>query len=314
MNCIAFTVRPCAAGTCARRPFARRNMCGRAYALKERSRPRCAMCDERRSRLASGHAFCYLCPLDDNAERAQVSRPGRLAQSPRRLQTLAAPALQAGYGVQVGFDHPDPRRGLGSHTTRSEALSHGGATGFTPPEGIRFHRIPEDKSLISMLVNRELDAAMLLSTFHAERNVIDRSTRDHREGDADAVTPLFPDLPTEGRRYVQAHGFVPVNHCYVIRGDVHEKHPWLAFNLFAAFTRAKEHWLRQLPTAIPSDLFFGSDYLEQTRSIVGQDPFPYGIRDNAAMLRTLIDYSFEQKLTPRKLALEEVFAPGTLDL
>ncbi len=119
MNCIAFTVRPCAAGTCARRPSARRNMCGRTYALRERSRPRCAMCDERRRRLAPGHAFCYLCPPDDNAERAQVSRPGRLAQSPRRLQTLAAPAIQAGYGVQVGFDHPDPRRGLGSHTTRS---------------------------------------------------------------------------------------------------------------------------------------------------------------------------------------------------
>ena len=100
----------------------------------------------------------------------------------------------------------------------------------------------------------------------------------------------------------------------MIRGDVHEKHPWLAFNLFAAFNKAKEHWLAQLPRAIPSDLFFGSAYLEQTRSIVGKDPFPYGIKDNAAMLETLVDYSFEQKLTPRKLALEEVFAPSTLDL
>ncbi len=197
---------------------------------------------------------------------------------------------------------------------RSEALSHGGATGFTPPEGIRFNRIAENKSLISMLVNRELDTAMLLSTFHAERNVIDRSTGDRREGDAEAVRPLFPDMMAEGKRYVSAHGFIPINHCYVIRGDVHEKHPWLAFNLFVAFAKAKEHWLRQLPQAIPSDLFFGPQYLEQTRAIVGDDPFPYGIRDNAAMLETLIDYSLEQKLTPRRLALEEIFAPSTLDL
>ena len=77
------------------------------------------MCDERRQRLAPGHPFCYLCSPDDNAERAQVSRPGRLAQSPRRLQTLAAPAFQAGQGVQVSFDHLDPRRGLGSHTRRT---------------------------------------------------------------------------------------------------------------------------------------------------------------------------------------------------
>lgn len=32
------------------------------------------------------------------------------------------------------------------------------------------------------------------------------------------------------------------------------------------------------------------------------------------MLDTLIEYSFEQKLTPRRLKLEEVFAPSTLDL
>ena len=204
--------------------------------------------------------------------------------------------------------------GVDWYMERSEELSHGGATGFTPPEGIKFHRIPKDKSLVSMLVDRELDAAMVLSAFHAERNVIDRSTHDRREGDADAVRPLFPDMLAEGRRYVQAHGFVPINHCYVIRGDVHEKHPWLAFNLFAAFAKAKEHWYERLRDAIPSDLFFGPAYLEQTRSIVGQDPFPYGLKDNAAMLQTLIDYSFEQKLTPRKLALEEVFAPSTLDL
>ena len=42
---------------------------------------------------------------------------------------------------------------------RTEELSHGGATGFTPPPGISFHRIPPDHSLASMLVNHELDAA-----------------------------------------------------------------------------------------------------------------------------------------------------------
>src|SRR5215475_8882486 len=44
---------------------------------------------------------------------------------------------------------------------RSEELSHGGATGFTPPQGISFHRIPPDKSLASMLIEGELEAALL---------------------------------------------------------------------------------------------------------------------------------------------------------
>jgi 4,5-dihydroxyphthalate decarboxylase len=204
--------------------------------------------------------------------------------------------------------------GVDWYMERSEELSHGGSTGFTPPEGIKFHRIPENKTLLSMLIGNELEAATLLSTFHAEKNVIDRSTQHREAGDESKVKPLFPDMLTEGKRFMDTHGFVPVNHCYVIRGDVHEQHPWLAFNLFAAFTKAKEHWYGKLANSIPSDLFFGPQYLAQTRSIVGEDPFPYGIRDNQKMLQTLIDYSFEQKLTPRKLGLEEIFARSTLDL
>ena len=199
--------------------------------------------------------------------------------------------------------------GVDWYMERSEELSHGGATGFVPPE-----RIPENKTLLSMLLNKELDAAMLLSTFQAEKNVIDRSTQHRQAGDAARVKPLFPDMLAEGKRFVETHGFVPVNHCYVIRGDVHKQHPWLAFNLFAAFCKAKEYWYERLPRAIPSDLFFGPQYLARTRAIVGEDPFPYGIRDNQKMLETLIDYSFEQKLIARKLEVEEIFAPSTLDL
>src|SRR5258706_14130649 len=44
---------------------------------------------------------------------------------------------------------------------RTEELSHGGVTGFTPPQGISFQRVPPDKSLASMLVNKELDVAAI---------------------------------------------------------------------------------------------------------------------------------------------------------
>lgn len=43
-------------------------------------------------------------------------------------------------------------------------------------------------------------------------------------------------------------------------------------------------------------------------------PGPYGIKDNTAMLKTLIDYSYEQKLAPHKVKLEDIFAASTLDL
>src|SRR5262249_12401480 len=47
------------------------------------------------------------------------------------------------------------------HMERTEELSHGGATGFTPPPGISFHRIPPDKSMAAMLIEGELEAALL---------------------------------------------------------------------------------------------------------------------------------------------------------
>jgi 4,5-dihydroxyphthalate decarboxylase len=215
--------------------------------------------------------------------------------------------LQHDFGVdQFGVDW---------YMERSEELSHGGATGFKPMDGIKFHRIPEDKSLATMLAANELDAAPIGRAFSTEKNVIDRSTTV-RPSNADwsKVKPLFPDFMAEGKRFFDAHGYIPANHCYAIRGDVYRKHPWLAFNLFAAFVKAKDAWYAQLNSKIPSDMIFGPQYMAQTRSLFGSDPYPYGIKDNATMMQTMIDFSHEQGFIPNKLAFEEIFAPNIMDL
>ena len=50
-------------------------------------------------------ALCYLCYSEGDAERARRLRPGRLAQTPRRLQPLAASAVPADDGVQGTSAH-----------------------------------------------------------------------------------------------------------------------------------------------------------------------------------------------------------------
>ena len=198
---------------------------------------------------------------------------------------------------------------------RSEELSHGGATGFKPMDGIKFNRIPEDKSLATMLAANEIDAAPIARAFSTEKNIIDRSTTIRpTNADWSKVKPLFPDFIGEGKRFFDEHGYIPANHCYAIRGDVHRAHPWVAFNLFAAFVRAKEAWYSQLSSRIPSDMVFGPQYMAQTRSIFGSDPYPYGVKDNLKMMETMIGFSHEQGLTPRKMTIEELFAPSMLDL
>ncbi len=198
---------------------------------------------------------------------------------------------------------------------RSEELSHGGATGFSPPAGISFHRIPPDKSLASMLVTNEIDVASGHRAFQKGSNIIDRSTHIRAaEGDWSKVKPLFPDSMAEGTRFFAKHGFIPANHMYIIRGDIYRRYPWVAFNLYKGFVRAKETAQENLADGIPSGLIFGREYLARTRSIFGDDPYPYGVKMNRPMLDTLVAYSAEQGLTPKKLEVENLFAPSTLDL
>lgn len=196
---------------------------------------------------------------------------------------------------------------------RSEEMSHGSATGFKPPPGISFNRIAQDKSLASTLLENELDVAHVASPWVLQANALDRSSRIGGKGDWSRIKALFPDRMAEGARFYKQHGFLPVNHAYIIRGDVYRKYPWVAFNLYTGFVKAKAVATEKLLERIPAALFFGPEYAAMTRQMIGEDPFPYGVKANEAMLDTITEYSYEQGLTPRKMKVEELFAEETLD-
>jgi 4,5-dihydroxyphthalate decarboxylase len=197
---------------------------------------------------------------------------------------------------------------------RSEEMSHGAATGFKPPAGISFNRIAPNKSLTSTLLENELDVAHVASPWVLQANALDRSSRIAGKGDWSKIKPLFPDRIAEGARFYKQHGFLPVNHAYIIRGDIYKKYPWVAFNLYTGFVKAKALAREQLLERIPSALFFAPEYAAMTQEMIGDDPFPYGIKANKAMLDTIVAFSHEQGLTPRKMIVEELFAQSTLDL
>jgi 4,5-dihydroxyphthalate decarboxylase len=197
---------------------------------------------------------------------------------------------------------------------RSEEMSHGSVTGFKPPPGISFNRIAQNKSLASTLLENELDVAHVASPWVLQANALDRSSRMAGKGDWSKIKPLLPNRMAEGARFFKKHGFLPVNHTYIIRGDIHRKYPWVAVNLYSGFVEAKALAREKLEERIPAALFFGREYLAMTRDMIGEDPFPYGIKANQAMLDTIVGYSYEQGLTPRKMTIEELFAESTLEL
>jgi 4,5-dihydroxyphthalate decarboxylase len=190
---------------------------------------------------------------------------------------------------------------------RNPERSHGGATGFKPPEGVKLHYIPPTSSMGEMLLKGELDGAIHYLT---NRNLVDRSTVDVSE----AVHYLFPDPAAEGRRYFAKTGLYPINHTVVLRRSLLEQHPWLALNLYSAFVAAKD----AITQAANSHLhwYFESGLLDGNveRMLATNDPLVYGFKAARPVLETIAQFVHEQGLSARRVELKEIFAPSTLDV
>ena len=191
---------------------------------------------------------------------------------------------------------------------RPPEQSHGGATGFTPPPGVDLTYISRDTNIGEMLLNGELDATLLyLNT----RNLVDRSRADL--SNTSAVRTLFPDPKAEAHRYFAKTGIYPINHTIVVRRALLEQHPWIALSLYDAFARAKAALAAEQDQLL--DGFFACGVLDDgLRATLARDPLAYGIRAVRPVLETIARYSYEQGLTTRRIGLEEIFAPGTLEL
>ncbi len=190
---------------------------------------------------------------------------------------------------------------------RTPELSHGGSTGFAPPPGVTVHQIPPERNIGEMLLARDLDATLL---YIPGGTMVDRSTADlHNHPD---FAPLFPDPYAEGRRYFEKSGLYPINHGMVMRREIAEQHPWAVLNILAAFEKALDEVNRQRMLHVQYHLDTGRLPAE-TAAALSEPVMAHGVAANRKVLETIADYSHEQGLTPRRLQLEEIFAPSTLD-
>jgi 4,5-dihydroxyphthalate decarboxylase len=164
---------------------------------------------------------------------------------------------------------------------------------YRPPSNVV--PAPEGRSLEDMLLAGEIAAA----------NGIQTESPD--------IKPLLPNAKEAGLAGLKAGGLYPINHTVVVKDDLLAAHPGLARDLFDAFVRAKKPYIDRLsgddisaPT--PADKTFAA-----VMAITG-DPLPYGVGPNRREIDAVIQYSVEQGILPRAVAVEDVFAKGTLDL
>jgi 4,5-dihydroxyphthalate decarboxylase len=189
---------------------------------------------------------------------------------------------------------------------RGPDRSHGAATGFVRPAGVRLNQIPARSSIGSMLISGELDATLL---YLRGSNLVDRSSQD-----VDAVTePLFKDALAEGQRYYRQSGLYPVNHAVVVKRELISRHPWLALNLYHAFIAAKEA-ARRVAAAVWRPWLELGKIDRAAADILDMDPLPFGVAAARGEIETISRYVHRQGLTDRQIGVEELLAPSTLAL
>ena len=202
--------------------------------------------------------------------------------------------LQHDYGVTPdkvlwltgGLEQPGRKEKLGLHL----------------PATIRVQPIDPGKTLSAMLASGELDA---LAASRAP---------SCSASEAPPVRRLFPKYREAEIDYFRRTGIFPIMHTVAIREEICRKNPWVALSLYKAFCRAKETcyarmgetgWSRY---ALP---FFVAE-MDSEREIFGRDMWPYGLEPNRATIEALVQYSVEQGLAEKKMAIESLFADSTL--
>ncbi len=175
----------------------------------------------------------------------------------------------------------------------------------TLPPGLRHQLVPGGRSLGHLLAAGELDA------FIGARRPAGAA---HAE-EAAPVRRLFPDFRRVERAYYEKTGIFPIMHTVVLKEELAREHPWLARALYEAFAEAKRLAYRRLAdtAVLPYVLPWLVAEVEETRALMGDDPFPYGVSRNRKTLETLAGYSFRQGLARRRLGVEELFCDSLLD-
>ena len=172
------------------------------------------------------------------------------------------------------------------------------------PNGVTITDAPAGVDESDLLISGEVDAIFHPAEprVYQERNPL--------------VERLFVDHRTIEQDYYQRTGIFPIMHTIAIRRDTAKQHPWLAKAVFQAYSKAKTidfDYMKSLGWAYDSLPWYGQEFNE-TRDVMGENFYPYGFKASAKSFDTALRYVFEQGLSKRRVSLEEMFEPSTLEL
>jgi 4,5-dihydroxyphthalate decarboxylase len=129
-------------------------------------------------------------------------------------------------------------------------------------------RLPADASIPQMMLNGELAAALLGEDM----------PKDER------VRTLVPDAHAAAKDWFQRSGIVPINHMFVVHETLSKQRPDIVRELYRMIVESRS-LAEGVPAVFP----------------------PIGMEANRKGLQLAIDWAFDQKIIPLRLAVDELF-------
>jgi 4,5-dihydroxyphthalate decarboxylase len=144
---------------------------------------------------------------------------------------------------------------------------------YRDPETIR--RAPPGKELVQMLLDGEIDAA-----------VVGDKLPDPR------LKHLIPDHEAAAQRWAQKHGGIPINHMVVVRAELSKSRPDAVAEVFRLLRESKN------AAGAPKS----------------PEPLRFGVQACRPVLEVMIDYCHKQALIPAPLSVDSLFDDVTREL
>jgi 4,5-dihydroxyphthalate decarboxylase len=136
-------------------------------------------------------------------------------------------------------------------------------------------RAPKGKKLVDMLLNREVDAALLGSNM----------PKDPR------LKTLIPDADAAALAWSKKYGATPINHMYVVKQSLCQARPDVVREIYRMLLASRAVGSQPAPGSL--------------------NMMPSGVEANRRALELVIDYALQQKVIPRKFTVDELFDDTT---
>jgi 4,5-dihydroxyphthalate decarboxylase len=136
--------------------------------------------------------------------------------------------------------------------------------------------LPKGSNLGEMMLQGELTAAIL---------GVDMP-KDPR------VRTLVPDAQSAARAWYKREGVIPINHLFAVHQDISRERPDVVRELYRMIKEGRDHAPPEVVAALP----------------------PLGLEANRKGLRMAIDWSYEQKIIPYRMSVDELFDETTAAL